>query len=374
MRIALVDAFLGGSHRAWADGYAASSSHDIVTIGLPAAFWKWRVQGGWVQLAEHVADAAERDGRFDVLVAASTTNLPALLGATRSFLHDVPVALYMHENQLTYPLSPLDREDLTYAMINWTSMTVADVVLFNSTFHHDAWFEALPGFLGRFPDQRHLSLVDAVRARSEVLEVGVDLAPFDQVPRVTRDRPLLLWNQRWEYDKGVDEFAAAVEAIADTEDFDLAIAGRRAVSPPESFNRLSDALGSRVVHFGEAQLDHYRALLRSADVVISTARQEFFGIAITEAVYAGAFPLLPNRLVYPERIPHEWHDRCLWDHPDDLVTKLRWALTHRREAREVADRLRPAMAASSWDVLAPRYDARFASLAEEGTRLTRPVQ
>ena len=50
-------------------------------------------------------------------------------------------------------------------------------------------------------------------------------------------------------------------------------------------------------------------MLWDSDVVVSTAIQEFFGIAVMEAAYCGARPLLPRRLVYPELYPAA----CLYD-------------------------------------------------------------
>ena len=41
-------------------------------------------------------------------------------------------------------------------------------------------------------------------------------------------------------------------------------------------------------------------ILESSDVVVSTAIHEFFGIAIAEAAAAGAIPIVPRRLAYPE--------------------------------------------------------------------------
>jgi glycosyltransferase involved in cell wall biosynthesis len=63
----------------------------------------------------------------------------------------------------------------------------------------------------------------------------------------------------------------------------------------------------------------YVALLSQADLVISTAEHEFFGISVLEAICAGAFPLLPNRLSYPELIPAELHPACLYADEDDLA-------------------------------------------------------
>jgi hypothetical protein len=120
--------------------------------------------------------------------------------------------------------------------------------------------------------------------------------------------------------------------------------------------RLRDLLGDKIAHYGWAEPDDYCALLRSSDIVISTAHHEFFGIAITEAIYAGAFPILPNRLVYPERIPSRFHDKCLYDDSAQLVSQTRWAIDHREEAATIAATVGDEMAAADWSIVARRYD------------------
>jgi len=363
MRIAFIEPYFGGSHRAFAEGYAAASRHDVVLFTHPASFWKWRMQGGFLTLAAEVTESVARDGSFDLVFATSMLDLARFLGATRHVIGDVPVVLYMHENQLTYPTAPRDEFDMTYAMSNWTSMAVADLVLFNSEFHSREWFAALPGLLLSLPDQRHGDFVSEVMERSAVLPVGVDLSRFDRDPRVAGERPLVLWNQRWEHDKGPDLFAAAViETAASGAHFDLALAGEQFVSDPTGFEDVRAALGDRVVHYGYADDATYVDLLLRADIVVSTARQEFFGIAITEAVYAGALPLVPDSLVYPERIPEEHHATCLYNGADDLVAKLTWAIAHPQEAKKVAQALHPVMAEFDWGLIAPRFDERLEHL------------
>ena len=368
MRILLVEPYHGGSHRAWAEGYRDHSAHRVSLVTHEAQFWKWRMHGAHVTLADRIAEVVDEIGPPDVLVASSMVNLPALLGAARRSLGTCPVVLFMHENQLTYPWAPRDRIDTTYAMINWTSMTVADRIVFNSSFHRSAWFDAVPRLLGSMPDRRHLDHVPEVEVRSVVLPVGIDLARFDLAacadgaddPAAESDRepPIVLWNHRADHDKGPDEFVAAMEKAAGQGlEFRVALAGERLDDGPEEFERLRLSMPERIIHDGHASEVDYLDLLRRSRIVVSTARQEFFGIAITEAIYAGGFPILPHRLVYPERIPAPFHERCLYVDGTDLVAKLRWALTEPEAAAAVTRQLRPEMWATDWSTVAPRYDA-----------------
>ena len=360
MRIAIIEPYFGGSHQAWAEGYRDSSAHEVVLFTHEARFWKWRMHGSYLTLAnEFVGYAAER-GPFDVILASDMVHLPAFLGAIGPARGGAAAVLYMHENQLSYPLSPRDNVDEAYAMINWGSMNVADAVFFNSQFHYDAWFEGVGGLLKRFPDYQHSALVPDVQAKSGILPVGVDLERVARASSARVDRPLILWNQRWDFDKGPAPFADAMIALATTHDFDIALAGEMIGELPD-FTRLQAELPDRMRYVGHAPDPEYVALLGAADIVVSTATQEFFGIAITEAIFAGAFPVLPNSLVYPERIPPEHHQTCLYGE-GELVERLRWALDNPADrARVVAD-LRPVMAAFDWSRIAPIYDAAFESV------------
>ncbi len=63
----------------------------------------------------------------------------------------------------------------------------------------------------------------------------------------------------------------------------------------------------------------YYELLGSARVVVSTAKQETFGIAMQEGIALGAWAVAPNRLSYPETIPP--HAGDLFRHGPNFATE-----------------------------------------------------
>ena len=95
-------------------------------------------------------------------------------------------------------------------------------------------------------------------------------------------------------------------------------------------------------------------------MVVSTAVQENFGIAVMEAIHAGCMPLLPRRLVYPELIPPELRDRCLYEDPDDLIERLVQELQSPGTER---DRWRRIAARHAWPRVIDAYDALFETVA-----------
>ena len=362
MRVAIVEPYLGGSHGAWARGYHEHSGHETVLITHTDRFWKWRMHGAHVTLAQLLEAEVASNGPVDVILASSMLNGAAFLGLTRDVIGDARFVLFMHENQLGYPLSPRDTPDLTYPMVNWTSMVAADRVIFNSEYHRLQWFSDVPRFLRQFPDYQQHHLVAAVEQRSTVLPVGVDLARFDAVSNREDSLARILWNQRWEYDKGTVELAQAITSLDDQgAKFGLILAGEQFPTDPPEFVDLKARLGDRLIHYGWAEPERYVDLVASSDVVISTAHHEYFGISITEAVYSGAFPVLPNRLVYPERIPEPFHDRCLYDDGPGLVDRVVWAIRHPDEAATMVGAMKPAMAVADWSEVAPQYDAELAA-------------
>ena len=134
MRILLVEPYYTGSHASWAEGYAQHSQHQVDILSLPGRFWKWRMHGGAVTLARKFLASPLIP---DLILATDMLDLTTFLALSADRTASLPTAIYFHENQLTYPWSPEDRDlilrrDKHYGFINYTSALAANAVLFNS--------------------------------------------------------------------------------------------------------------------------------------------------------------------------------------------------------------------------------------------------
>jgi glycosyltransferase involved in cell wall biosynthesis len=210
-----------------------------------------------------------------------------------------------------------------------------------------------------------METIELLSQKSAVLPVGVDLRRFDPPPDATDPAaPLVLWNQRLEYDKNPEGFVAVLTALAgEGLGFRVALCGERFGRPGERWEAGVAALGERVIHNGYADDELYRRLLWESAVTVSTAGHEYFGIAIVEAIYCHTFPLLPARLSYPELIPPEYHADCLYHGRPDLLRRLRRVLVDPAAVRATTAGLAAAMAGYDWRVQAPQYDAALAAVA-----------
>ncbi|MBI5156865.1 MAG: DUF3524 domain-containing protein [Acidimicrobiia bacterium] len=297
-----------------------------------------------------------------MILTTSMVDVAGLRGMLGT-LGTVPVALYLHENQITYPATGRTRVEQGHGLVTWTSLLSGDAVAFNSEFHRETLFAALPGFLRSFPDESQAHRLADVEAKSVVLPVGCDLASLTAGPKV--EPPLVLWNHRWDDDKDPVMFLdlmARLDTIGS--EFAVALAGERFVDQRERLDGAVAALGSRVVLDGHLSRDEYEAVLAAASIVVSTALQEFFGIAVVEAIHAGAFPVLPDRLVYRERIPASLHHLCLYASPNHAVRLLAEALADPAMRSETAAMLRGTTARFDWRHVAPAYDAWLESLTD----------
>jgi glycosyltransferase involved in cell wall biosynthesis len=335
------------------------------------------MHGGAVTLARRFLRSLETGDLIipDLLLFTDMVDMSTFLALVRRTCPDIPAALYMHENQLTYPLpasaevGPMRRQkgerDLHYSFVNFVSMLSADRIYFNSEFHRRELFVELPKYLRHFPEYRELQSIPALRAKSKVLPVGIDFARLGSRPdrAFSDDPPLIVWNQRWEYDKNPGQFFGALTKLAKVgRPFQLAVCGENYAREPSEFDVAREQLADRIVHWGYASLQDYARLLWQATATASTAVHEFFGISVMEAMYCETYAALPDRLSYPELLSDEMHKDCLYDSEAELVQKLRWAVEDPESAQEVGRRLSQSAIRFDWRRLAPVYDSEFERL------------
>lgn len=300
MRILALEPYYGGSHKAFIDGWAEHSRHEFTLFDLPARKWKWRMRHAALTLAERVDEALSAGWRWDALFCSDMLSLAEFLGLAPEPVRRLPGVVYFHENQLTYPFRCFGERDVHFGFTNMTTAAAAREVWFNSAFHRDDFLDALAAALKRMPDYRPLETVERIRARSRVQPPGIGaFAP--RGPRMPG--PLrILWAARWEHDKNPVLLFDALRQIKERRvPFRVSVIGEQFRDSPAVFEQARHEFRDEITRWGyqPARAD-YEAALAEADVIVSTADHEFFGISVVEAMAAGCYPLVPNRLAYPE--------------------------------------------------------------------------
>ncbi len=371
MKIALIEPFFSGSHRQWATQLQRVSAHELRIFSLKGRHWKWRMVGGALPLAQQFLDESFSP---DLILCTDMLDLSTFLSFSKEKTGSCPIALYFHENQITYPWSPNDQDielerDHHYGYINFTSALLADALYFNSSFHKESFLEALPAFLRQFPDQKQLHTLEQIRTKSAVLDLGCNLQELDKVTIPEKNgHPTFLWNHRWEYDKDPEAFFRLLFRIKDTgRPFKLIVLGQHYQQYPSIFEEARQKLSSEILHFGFApSRTDYARLLWQADILPVTSRQEFFGLSVVEAIYCNCYPLLPDRLSYPQHIPDELHATHLYNKEEELYEKVVRAMSAIQDIRQ-NNQYRNFVTRYDWSNLAPIYDAQFKQLLQKAT-------
>ncbi|MCG6894041.1 MAG: DUF3524 domain-containing protein [Desulfobacteraceae bacterium] len=348
-----LEPFFGGSHRQFLLGLKAHADLDLRILPMSPHHWKWRMHGA----AQHYADLFRREAiPPGVVLASDFVHLAALRGLIPS-PERWSWLLYFHENQLTYPFRQQRKRDLAFAHMNIQSALAAERVYFNSSFHQTDFLRAIPAFYGHFADYRPKDAARRILEKAAVLPLGLELRRYDTVLAACAGRGagIVLWNQRWEHDKNPELFFRTLFQLADDGvPFQLIVCGERFEEYPEIFDTARRRLARHTLHWGYVkEWRRYAELLQGSDIVVSTARHEFFGVSALEALYCRCYPLFPKRLVYPEYIPGDRRRQNLYTSDRDLYRKLKFALTRIAETRSI--HFRDVAASFDWTRMAPLW-------------------
>jgi glycosyltransferase involved in cell wall biosynthesis len=369
MKILAIEPYYGGSHKAFLDGWSARSRHAWTVLGLPPYKWKWRMRHAGITMSDVVRDRVEAGESWDVLFCSDMLNLAEFLGLAPEEVRRIPSIAYFHENQLTYPVRHESERDYHFTLTNLSTALAATRVWFNSAYHRDSFLAELPRFLSRMPDHQPFEVIPRLRERSDVQPQGIGEFPH----RGARlSGPLrILWAARWEHDKNPDEFFEALRLLRGRDvEFRVSVIGEQFRESPTVFDAVREDLREHIDRWGYQETrDDYQAALAEADVIVSTAQHEFFGISVVEAIAAGAYPLLPRRLSYPEILGEDealrsdgfFYDGGAADLADrlaELADRIKaddlWQGDPKRALRKVAR--------FAWKSHAPRLDAALGEL------------
>jgi glycosyltransferase involved in cell wall biosynthesis len=347
LKVLLLEPYYGGSHKSFINSLR-ELPFDFELMTLPARKWKWRMR----LAAPYFAEKLYKTNRsFDRIVCSSFVDVAAFRGMAPLWVREVPLLTYFHENQLSYPVQVKDERDFHFALTNITSALASDSNAFNSSYNLNSFLEEMENLLKFSHDLRLDNPGEIIREKSIILPPAMNFSMIDSSDEPDRGgSAIILWNHRWEHDKNPDLFFRTLfELDRKGIDFRLVVLGQSYERQPRVFSEARKRLADKVLTFGYADSRRdYARWLRKADMVVSTATHEFFGMSVLEAVRAGCRPLLPRRLSYPEIFPDEF----LYEEEDfterlsqDIISKARLS---NKQAIELTGRY-------STDSLAPVY-------------------
>ncbi|KAM4731081.1 tRNA-queuosine alpha-mannosyltransferase isoform 1-T1 [Anableps anableps] len=387
--VLLVEAFYGGSHKQLID-LLKENIDGCSVFTLPAKKWHWRARTAALYFSQTIPACSS----YRVLFSSSVLNLCELV-ALRPDLARLKKVLYFHENQLVYPVRKDQERDFQYGYNQVLSCLVSDVVVFNSRFNMESFLSSILSFMKKIPDHRPKDLDRLIRPKCVVLNYPVQFpdvssllpehklrrlrpsaetnqqqtsrceeAPVQSssdprsVPTPVQDsesvKPLhIVWPHRWEHDKNPELFFEILMKLKEKQlDFKLSVLGETFTDVPEIFSSSQSLLQSNILNWGFlSSKDQYLKVLCDADVVVSTSKHEFFGVAMLEAVHCGCFPLCPKALVYPEIFP----DQYLYSTPEQLCKRLQELCRRPDLARRHVVMVDTSL--YSWTSLKPQFQA-----------------
>lgn len=351
--VLFIEPFYKGSHKYFLDNLVKYSKHKITIQTKNGVFWKWKF------LESAIAKRLELNQSFDVIMGSNMLNLAPWIGINRKVIGDAKLALYFHENQLTYPQNDSEKnKNEFFGFQNLTSCFCADKVLFNSSYHRNSFIEAGEKLSQKLPDNIPSNFFETLKNNTSVLPVGLHLGKLDSRRRAVQNEvPVILWNHRWEFDKNPDLFLKTlIELKEEQVDFKLIMLGSAPKKVSSVFLEAKEVLSENIIQWGRVEtFNEYADLVWMADILPVTSLHDFFGISVLEAVYCNTLPLLPKRCAYPDHFPIDQFSDLYFESDSDFKDKLRDQLETSKFKFNFTE-LRSIISQYSWNNVANKFD------------------
>jgi glycosyltransferase involved in cell wall biosynthesis len=363
LSIVALSPYHGGPRQAFLEALAAHSAHDFLQLTLPPRTWPWRLKGSALYFAAEIARLRRR--KIDLILADDLVDTARLRALLPQELRRLPIVQYFHDDCLGLNLRERSRDE-PLALAQLYSILASRTVLVASDYHRQSLLNGSRRLIDSWPDAVPVNLLEALGQRIRVMPPGIDasaIAAAKPRPRPQKP-PVILWNHPW-----VDEqnprmfFETLYHLEQEGLDFRLIAVGAAVRKYPEIFQDARNRLSRHVIQFGYVPgRDQYLANIRAADVVVSTATNEWFPLATIEATVAGAFPLVGRGLANGE-VFGEALAEFSYRGPVDLRRRLSRLLAEPAATTAAAESLGHHLAARfDWAARAKEFDALFAAV------------
>ena len=336
LKVAIFLAYGGESHLFWANQIKKHSNHFIEIFTLPPRYWKWRMQGSGGYFANLINESSPNS--YDLFICTSMTNVNSFKGFLNKEQREVPVYLYFHENQFSYPVSLNDPDKKTeryehYQFNQIQSALACDGIYFNSEFNKKTFFSGAKKLISCLPDNKSF-LKKLFSKKSEVWPLHIETSEF-QTWKKQSHIPIFIWNHRWEHDKNPDEFFDILREIKKERKFKIIVCGREVKNIV--FEKAKIDFSNEIIHWGYcSSREKYLELLSIATHSIITSNHDFFGLSALECVLSGVKTYFPNRLCYPEHFSKNTFRKISYENKRILFEKI----DSKYPINEVLDELR----------------------------------
>lgn len=374
MNICHIEPFYSGSHKQFVDQLKDHSKHNFTLLTMDGKFWKWRMYGAAVTMAEQFN---QLEVLPDLVLVSDMIDLSTFVSLTRKRLGDIPVVLYFHENQFFYPWQS-DSEDVSqkrdvhYGMMNYQSALAADYICYNSSHNMMSFIDGVKSTLGKMPDYSHEAAIKSIESKSKVLHLGLELADSvdmacisPEIKNITSsDKATILWNHRLEHDKDPGLFFDMLLKLkTDNVAFELLLLGAQTKANKKPYKKALEALREDIIYQGfcPSKAD-YDYLLEQSDILPVTSKHDFFGISVAEAIHLGVQPLLPQSLSYVELYKPNENTELFYKDTESLYAQLKAFCQNYPHKKDSLVDYSHLTAQYNWSKQIHVYDAFFDSL------------
>ena len=217
-RIKVLSAYHAQSHNYWYNRLT-ELPFEWSLSKLEARYFSWRSRGNPLSYL----DTLDNFEDYSLVLSTSMVDLACLKGLFPT-LHQKPCLLYFHENQFAYP-SHQQKGILEAQITSIYSALTADSIAFNSEFNRQSFLDGVDRFIKKMPDCKPRNLRSRIEQKSRVIPVPIKEVEVKQ--KTQRETPIrILWNHRWEYDKGPELLEAILKRLKELQvDFQLALWG-----------------------------------------------------------------------------------------------------------------------------------------------------